>query len=198
MTRYAVAVFAGYLAGAIPFSYLIARAYGVDLREVGSGNVGATNCWRACGAGPGACAFACDFLKGFLPAFAFRVVDGEGAGLAAGAAAVLGHAFPVFLRGRGGKGVATGGGAFFALAPLASAGALLAFAIVGPLTTRTVSAGSVAAALVLPALSFLFYGPTPTSWAALVLGLFVVARHRENLARLWRGEEPKINRADRR
>src|SRR4030095_10028410 len=113
------AVRAAYLLGSIPFSYLVARQRGVDVRTVGSGNVGATNVMRSVGRGAGLLAFVLDFLKGSAATFvAVKVSGGAEVPSLAAVVAVLGHMFPIWLRGQGGKGVATGAGAFLPIAPL--------------------------------------------------------------------------------
>ncbi len=186
-----LSAFVGYLAGSVPFSLLIARAHSVDLRTVGSGNVGATNVWRSVGRSAGLFAFLCDLAKGFLPVH-FFLPSGLAAGLAAATGAVAGHSFSVFLRGRGGKGVATGCGVFLALAPIETLGALAIFAVVGPGITRTVSAGSVAASIFLPVALLARRGADPVALAAGAIGILIVVRHRANLARLRAGTENKI------
>src|SRR5215207_912219 len=109
-----------YLSGSIPFSYLVARAKGVDLQKVGSGNIGGANVWRACGFGPFLVAAACDILKGMLPTLAaLRLLPGDpGAVILVGIAAILGHTFSLFLRFKGGKAVATSSGVLLAIFPL--------------------------------------------------------------------------------
>lgn len=186
------ALASGFVVGGIPFSFLVARRYGVDLRAVGSGNIGATNVWRNVGRGAGTFAFFLDFAKGFFPSLAFSLLGGDIAGLAALVGSVLGHSYSLFLRGRGGKGVATGGGAFFALAPVETGIALAVFTLVGPLLSRTISAGSIAAAFLLPILLYARRGPGLLFFAGLSIGLLVILRHRGNIARLWAGTEPKI------
>src|SRR5262245_15306915 len=163
----AVVLALAYLLGSVPFSFLVARAFGVpDVRNVGSGNVGATNVMRAAGRPAGVLAFLLDASKGAVAALvAQRIAPGPlPAPLAAGAA-VLGHMFPVWLRFRGGKGVATGAGAFLPLAPLATAMALLAFAVTA-LATRYVSLGSVLGTITLAATAFLTGAHPAVAWSA--------------------------------
>ena len=155
MTAIVVAL-ASYLIGSIPFSYLVARAFGVsDVRRVGSGNVGATNVLRTAGKPAGVLAFLLDAGKGALAAEprdrAACPVITRFPPLAA-VAAVVGHMYPVWLRFHGGKGVATGFGAFAPLAPLAAGSAVVAFAVVAA-ATRYVSLGSIAGAVALAALT---------------------------------------------
>lgn len=188
-----LAVGAAYLLGSLPFSFLVARLAGVrDIRQVGSGNVGATNVMRSAGPLPGLLAFGLDAGKGALAVALAARLDASGrlAALAA-AGAVIGHMFPVWLRFKGGKGVATGAGAFAPLAPLASLGALLVFAIVLA-ATRFVSLGSIAGALALSALLFALDAPPTVAATGLALSLLIVYRHRENLERLARGTERRL------
>jgi glycerol-3-phosphate acyltransferase PlsY len=183
-----------YLIGSIPFSFLVARAFGVhDVRRVGSGNVGATNVLRSAGKAAGALALALDVGKGAAAAvLAEGLAPGEAALPAAAAvAAVVGHMFPVWLRFRGGKGVATGLGAFAPLAPTAALGAIFAFAVVA-LTTRFVSLGSVSGALVLAALAVGLRGLDPVALAAVLSAALVVFRHRSNLRRILGGIERRV------
>ena len=183
-----------YLIGSIPFSFLVARAFGVpDVREVGSGNVGATNVLRSAGKAAGALALLLDLGKGAAAsALAGRLAPGEAALPAAAAvAAVVGHMYPVWLRFRGGKGVATGLGAFAPLAPLAALGAVAAFGLVG-LLTRFVSLGSIAGGVALAALALARSGPDPVAIAAAFTAVLVVFRHRSNLRRILGGTERRV------
>jgi len=184
-------VLEAYLLGSIPFSYLVARGFGVrDVRRVGSGNVGATNVLRSAGRAAGALALALDLAKGVVAvALARAIAPGstEAPALAA-VAAVVGHMYPVWLRFAGGKGVATGLGAFAPLVPLAAVGGVSAFALT-VLTTRVVSLGSIVGTATLAALAFVTRGSTPVAWAAAFTGLLVVVRHRSNLQRLTKGTE---------
>ena len=189
----AVFVVAGYLCGSLPWGYWLVRIFrGEDIRTKGSGNVGATNVWRVYGPRLGLPAAILDVAKGFVPAFAATVVVGHGTGVLVGAAAMLGHARPIFLRfQRGGKMVATAGGAFLGVAPLvgaASAGVwILVFAI-----TRYASVASITSAVSLPFWAWLFGYPWPVIAFGGAAGLGVVFLHRANIARLWRGEETRL------
>ena len=186
-------VVAGYLSGSLPWGYWLVRIFrGEDIRTKGSGNVGATNVWRVYGPRLGLPAAILDVAKGFVPAFAATVVVGHGTGVLVGAAAMLGHARPIFLRfQRGGKMVATAGGAFLGVAPLvgaASAGVwILVFAI-----TRYASVASITSAVSLPFWAWLFGYPWPVIAFGGAAGLGVVFLHRANIARLWRGEETRL------
>ncbi len=189
----AVFVVAGYLSGSLPWGYWLVRIFrGEDICTKGSGNVGATNVWRVYGPRLGLPAAILDVAKGFVPAFAATVVVGHGTGVLVGAAAMLGHARPIFLRfQRGGKMVATAGGAFLGVAPLVGAAAagvwILVFAI-----TRYASVASITSAVSLPFWAWLFGYPWPVIAFGGAAGLGVVFLHRANIARLWRGEETRL------
>ena len=183
----------GYFVGSVPFSFLVARLFGVrDVRTVGSGNVGATNVMRSAGKFPGVMALILDGSKGTLAVILTRGLGASETGVCiAGLAAVVGHLFPVWLGFRGGKGVATGAGLFIPLAPMALgvSAALFAFTL-GAL--RYVSLASIVASLGLPlAAYFLGYGPAVTL-TALGAALMVIARHRANIDRLIRSAEPRL------
>jgi glycerol-3-phosphate acyltransferase PlsY len=183
-----------YLIGSIPFSFLVARAFGVrDVRQVGSGNVGATNVLRSAGKAAGALALLLDLGKGVAAtALASWIAPGEAALPAAAAvAAVVGHMYPVWLRFRGGKGVATGLGAFAPLVPWAAVGAVAVFALVG-LATRFVSLGSVVGSVALAGLALALRGPDPVAIAAAFTAVLVVFRHRSNLRRILGGTERRV------
>ncbi|MCM2256650.1 MAG: glycerol-3-phosphate 1-O-acyltransferase PlsY [Vicinamibacteria bacterium] len=188
-----LALVAAYLLGAIPFSFVVARLWGVrDVREVGSGNVGATNVMRSAGKVPGAIAFVLDAAKGAVAAWlATRLGGPEWLPPACAAAAVAGHMYPVFLGFRGGKGVATGAGAFLPLAPWATLIAFVTFAVVAA-ATRYVSVGSVVGAVALALGAWATGAPPPTWVAATLVSAVVIWKHRENLARLATGRENKL------
>jgi glycerol-3-phosphate acyltransferase PlsY len=193
-------VLAAYFAGSIPTSYVVGKACGVDLRREGSGNLGATNVYRAMGMRTAVPVALVDIAKGWLPAWAFPLLDGAAAGgwaAAYGAAAILGHTFSCWVRFRGGKGVATAAGAFLALSPLALLAALLVWVLVFA-ARGIVSLASVAAAAALPAAVVVqdaldgSRSPWVTAFAFLA-GAFIVWAHRSNIGRLLRGEEKRIN-----
>ena len=197
--RVFASLLAAFLLGGIPFSYLIARRRGVDLRTVGSGNVGATNLARALGYGLGAVGLLLDAAKGAVAVLVPSVVPGPQAtplvqALAA-ALAVLGHSFSPFLRFKGGKGVATGAGAFAVLAPQATLAAVGVFGLTVALT-RIVGLGSVLAALALPLAAYLFNAGRAVTVAAAVVGVLVIARHRANITRILRGTEHRMGAGD--
>ncbi len=189
---HAAVMAAAYLLGSIPFSYLVARGKGVDVRQVGSGNVGATNVLRSAGRAAGALAFALDFLKGLaVSLLALRVQEGGTLPALAATLAVLGHMYPVWLRFHGGKGVATGAGAFLPLLPWPTAAGLAAFVAVVA-ATRYASLGSIAGATVLAFCAFLQGGPQPVARAAAGMALLIVWRHRGNLERIAHGTESRL------
>lgn len=187
---------AAYLIGGFPTSYVVARAArGIDLREHGSGNLGATNAYRVLGKRAAIPIFLVDIFKGFLPVFVFPGAAGAvpAWAFAYGAAAIAGHVFSPYVGFRGGKGVATGAGVFLALAPLAvGVGFVVWLALV--LATGYVSVASMAAALTLPIVIGLRLGPAPTFWAACAIAAFVLFAHRANIGRLMRGEEHRFRR----
>ena len=196
-----------YLVGSIPFGYLIGLARGVDIRTVGSGNIGATNVFRTLGRGPGVLTFALDVAKGVAAVAVVPqgVWSCAGAGppplgalVACSAAVMLGHAFPLFLGFRGGKGVATGLGLAIGLAPhSALLGLAVWIAVFG--ATRYVSVGSVCAAAVVAVAPWWLDRPPEggAGWNAVcaaisILAALVVLKHRSNLARLARGTENRF------
>ncbi len=186
----------GYLIGSLPLGYLLARRWaGVDLRRVGSGNVGATNVLRVSGPSLGGLVMAVDMGKGLAAvALAGRVSPTAEASVAAGVAAVVGHMFPIWLGGRGGKGVATACGAFALLAPVATVAAAAVF-LTTVWSTRLVSLGSVAATATLPVAAAASGSPAAVVNGATLAAAAVVWRHRGNLQRLWRGRERRLGQA---
>jgi acyl phosphate:glycerol-3-phosphate acyltransferase len=188
----AVFVVAGYLCGSLTFGYWLVRIFrGEDIRTKGSGNVGATNVWRVYGTRLGLPAAILDTAKGFVPAFAATLVVGHGTGVLAGAAAMLGHWRPIFLGfQKGGKMVATAGGAFLGVAPLVGVTGAAVWILVFALT-RYASVASVTAAASLPLWAWLYGYPWPVIAFGAAAGVGVLVLHRANLGRLWRGEESR-------
>ena len=187
-----LAVTLGYFAGSIPFAFLLARRQGVDLRHVGSGNVGATNVLRTSGVSKAIAAMCLDALKGALAVMvAQRLASGPATPVAAGLASIIGHIYPVWLGFRGGKGVATAAGVFGALAPVALAIAGAVF-VVAVWVTKYISVGSMAAAITLAAAAAAVQAPAPVIVGAAVSALIIVHRHRGNLARLLAGTERRV------
>jgi glycerol-3-phosphate acyltransferase PlsY len=199
------AVLLAYLMGSIPFGLLIARTQGIDIREHGSKNIGATNVWRVLGKKWGLLTFACDAGKGILAvAAAHRLAAGVPAeqaalaGVLAALGCILGHSFPVWLGFKGGKGVATSLGVLLGLMPLASLAVLLLWAAVFGIS-RYVSLASIAAAIALPPVTaFLLKTGHLQGWVhfhfACVAAALVAWRHRENIRRLAAGTENRFGR----
>lgn len=181
----------GYLLGSVPFGLLIARTLGLgDLRQIGSGNIGATNVLRTGNKRAAAATLLLDAAKGAVAVLVARAVAGESAAMVAGFAAFLGHLFPVWLGFRGGKGVATFLGVTLALAwpaGLAACATWLAVAF----ASRWSSLAALAAAASAP-LWLALWGPPGAVWLGLGLGLLVFVRHHANIRRLIAGTEPKI------
>ncbi len=198
----AIAV-AAYLLGSIPTGYLLYRIFRrQDIRSFGSGNIGATNVLRAGGKGLGAATFALDVLKGcsavwlggYLASLWMPAVPLRSAEAFAALCAVLGHMFPIWLKFRGGKGVATGFGVFLAISPWAALAALGVFVIVLALS-RYVSVSSIAAAFSFPVFAwFLVTGPRPPFFfvAGAVVSLLIIVKHHQNIRRLIAGTESRI------
>ena len=186
-----------YLLGAIPFGVLFARAKGIDLFAVGSGNVGATNVKRALGLGPAIAVFLLDVLKGFAPAFlALRVLGSQDWAIGVGVAAILGHCFSPFLKFKGGKGIATGLGVLFGVTPWVALSVFGVF-LFSMLIHRWVSLSSLTAVVTAPFFGWLF-GDSPGMFLFYgALLIFVLIRHRENINRLFEGTEPKFKFKDR-
>ncbi len=182
-----------YFFGAIPFGLLIARLVGVDVQSQGSGNIGATNVARTAGKGFGVLTLLLDAIKGAAPVLlAIFVVDAPTWGcVLAGLIAVLGHVFPIYLRFRGGKGVATALGVFLALTPQAAGVAVLVFALVF-LPFRVVSAGSLAGALALTVATYLLDGRVEVIALAAVVTTLVFVRHAGNIRRLLARSENSL------
>jgi acyl phosphate:glycerol-3-phosphate acyltransferase len=187
------AIVTAYLIGSIPFALLLARRWGAaDLRLVGSGNLGAANVLRASGVKAGVLVAVLDVAKGAASVMlAQRLGGNAAAAAAAGLAAVVGHVYPVWLRFRGGKGVATACGVFSVLTPAAIPPALTLFVITVWLT-KYVSLGSVLASMALPPLAYAMGSPAPAVAAASGAAVIIVFRHRSNLLRIRAGTERRI------
>jgi acyl phosphate:glycerol-3-phosphate acyltransferase len=185
----------GYLFGAIPAGVLIGRAWGFDPRAVGSGNIGTTNVTRAGGKIPGALTLMADVLKGLIPLELARFVVGSAPSAlgTVGFATFVGSIASVFLKFRGGRGVATSLGVWLALAPKPIAVVAGVFAVVLALT-RIASLASLMGALALPPAVAALDCPAPYILLAIGMTALVLLRHRENIVRLIRGEEPSIGR----
>src|SRR5436305_8747224 len=189
-------VLAGYVAGSMPWGYWLVRIFrGEDIRTQGSGNIGATNVWRVHGRRLGIAAVLLDTAKGLAPALVATELVGHGGGVLAGGAAMLGHWRPLFLRfSKGGKMVATAGGAFLGVAPLVGlAGALVWLVVFG--ATRYASVASMTAAASLVVWAWLLGYPWPVIAFACFAAVAVLLLHRANIGRLVRGEENRFRRA---
>lgn len=187
-----VAVTLGYLAGSVPFAFLLARRRGIDLRVIGSGNVGATNVLRTSGVAAGVAVMCLDALKGAVAVLvAQRLTEGPATPVAAGLAAVIGHIYPIWLRFRGGKGVATAAGVFGVLAPLALVSAATVF-VVSVWATRYISVGSVSGVVTLVVAAVAGDAPAAVVAGAVIAALVIVHRHRDNIGRLLAGTERRI------
>ena len=183
------AILVGYAVGSLPIGYLIAQcAGGIDLRLVGSGNVGATNVYRSTNLLTAIAVMIADVSKG---AAAVLLAGGGAGAVAAGIAAVLGHVYPVWLRFRGGKGVATASGVFAVLSPLPTVVAAAAFAITVA-RWRFVSLGSIVATLLLPIVEWIVPGRRAVDIGSTIVAALILFRHRGNIARLLARTEPRL------
>jgi glycerol-3-phosphate acyltransferase PlsY len=202
---YLATVIAAYLLGSIPTGYLVARARGVDIRQVGSGNIGATNAFRVLGKPAGILVLGTDALKGFL---ACKVVSGvaysflsppyqqvpesrETLAIVAGIAVILGHNYTCWLKFKGGKGIATTGGVLLALMPYALLTITIVWIVV-TLATRYVSLGSLAAAITLPFAAWAFAGSRRLIGVATIMTALAVYKHKGNIRRLLNGTENRF------
>ena len=201
VVSYLIIAFGGYLLGSIPTGYLVAKARGIDIRTVGSKNMGATNVFRTLGKGPGIFVLFVDALKGY--AASAWMADGllrlcnqanpdpQASHIIAGIAAVLGHNYTCWLQFKGGKGIATTAGVFLALAP-AAVGIAIAIWIVAFVATRYVSIASILAALALPVAVWFTKDNLALRIIALILGALAVYKHKANIQRLLNGTENRI------
>ena len=190
---------AAYLSGSIPFGLLLGKFFsGKDVRSVGSGNIGATNVARAAGAWAGVLTLVLDAAKGALPVWMAGALAGGSASwrMTAGLAAMAGHCFPVWLKFKGGKGVATAAGVFGMLCPAAMGAAIVVFAFVVSVW-RFVALASIAAAAAMPLLVYLLWAPhhappVEVSLGTLLAGALILWKHEANIRRLLAGEEPRF------
>jgi acyl phosphate:glycerol-3-phosphate acyltransferase len=191
---WALLIVAGYLAGSMPFGYWVVRLFKhEDIRKVGSGNIGATNVWRTYGRWYGVPVVLLDVLKGFVPAFCGTHLISPWAGVAAGAAAMVGHWRPLFLKfAKGGKMVATCGGAFFGVAPLVGLAGLGAWLVVF-LVLRYASLASMLAAVALPLVAIAIGEPVAVDIFGAIAAVAVILLHRANIGRLFRGTENRFH-----
>ena len=188
----AILLVAAYLVGSMPFGYWVVRLFrGEDIRAKGSGNIGASNVWRAYGWRLGLPIVLLDVAKGFVPALVGILLFDDLRGVLAGGAAMAGHYRPLFLGfAKGGKTVATAAGVFFAVAPLVGQTAVAVW-ILCFVVFRYASLASIAAAVAIPVVAWLYGEPWPTVVFSLGAAVAVVLLHRPNIGRLRRGEEPR-------
>jgi glycerol-3-phosphate acyltransferase PlsY len=192
---FAAVVVLGYILGSCPWGYWLVRLVrGEDIRKVGSGNIGATNVWRTYGRKLGVPVVLLDTLKGFVPAFVGMMYVSHFAGICAGAAAMVGHSRPLFLRfAKGGKMVATCGGVFFGVAPLVAVTAGLVW-VVTFLLLRYASVASIVAGIALPVTAAVYGYPTSVVLFGAAAAVAILYLHRGNLRRLRAGTEHRFER----
>jgi len=203
ISAYIFVVVVSYVLGSTPSGYLAGRARGIDVRTMGSGNIGATNVFRVLGRTAGIAVLAADGLKGFVaarlvPALALHVFTASSArrenlALAAGVGAILGHIYTCWLRFKGGKGIATSGGVVMAWAPEACLTALAVWGLV-LVVTRYVSLASIAAALVLPFAVWFWNGSPTMTYVMSAVSLLAIYKHKTNVQRLLKGAESRIGK----
>jgi glycerol-3-phosphate acyltransferase PlsY len=185
-------VLLGYLAGSVPFAFLLARRRGIDVRVAGSGNVGAANVLRTTGAWRGVIVMALDVAKGITAVAMANLLSGSpGPVSLAGAAAIVGHIYPVWLRFHGGKGVAVAAGVFTMLTPAAAAAAAVLFLVIAWIT-RYISLASMAATVALPPAAWILGSPQPVVLVAFGSAALILFRHRANWHRLRTGTERRV------
>jgi glycerol-3-phosphate acyltransferase PlsY len=188
----ALAIAIGYVLGAIPFSFIVGKYYGkIDIRNVGSGNLGATNVLRSLGKKAAALAFAGDFLKGVAAVLIGSSLWGYDYGILAGTGAILGHCYPATLGFKGGKGVATATGVLLALNPMLIL-YLLPLYVIMIKVFKIVSLSSILIAASTPIISYFMGMPDNFLRFTLLASLFVIYRHKSNIKKLLAGEEKKI------
>ena len=181
----------GYLLGSIPFGYVVGKTKGIDIRQHGSGNVGFTNVWRTLGIQYGLIVLLGDGWKGWMSAFFGYMLAGESGVLIGGFMAVMGHMFSCFLKFKGGKGIATGGGVLLFMSPITLAILLTEVALVC-LITRYMSLASILAAWLAPILLYYFGAPNSYVIGIGVAAMVVIIRHIPNIKRLMNGTENKL------
>jgi glycerol-3-phosphate acyltransferase PlsY len=185
-----------YVIGATPVGYMAGKLNGIDIREHGSGNIGATNVLRVLGKKTGIPVFIIDFLKGLLPVLlALKLTNNIECGIAAGLGAILGHNFTFWLKFKGGKGVATSAGVLLGLMPVPML-CVLATWIVVFYASRYVAVASILAAAVLPVFVWWQHSVGSLFWFSLAIGLLAIYRHRSNIQRLMNGTENRFSRKE--
>ncbi|HTM03214.1 MAG TPA: glycerol-3-phosphate 1-O-acyltransferase PlsY [Vicinamibacterales bacterium] len=181
-----------YLVGSVPFAYLLSRRRGIDLRLVGSGNIGATNVLRTSGVRTAVLAVGLDAIKGLAAvAMARRFATGSAVPVVAGVASIVGHVYPVWLRFKGGKGVATAAGVFVMLTPVALAIASGVF-VITVWITRYISVGSIVGAVTLAIVAFASDASGAIESGSAIVAAIILYRHRANIGRLWAGTERRV------
>jgi len=182
----------GYFIGSIPFGFIFGKLKGIDIRKVGSGNIGATNIYRNLGGTLAVIVLVLDLLKGTLAVYLSSILIGQPAiNVAAGLAAVIGHMYPVYLGFKGGKGSATGLGVLLGIAPDLF-GITLIYVIAAIAVTRYVSLTSITGVLLLAVLMIAFQKPVEYSIVTVIVAILIIIRHIPNIKRLLAGKEPKI------
>lgn len=181
-----------YLLGSIPFGLIVARLKDIDIRQYGSGNIGATNVFRIMGPTAGITVFALDLFKGTLAVYLMSLTTSDSwLIILAGFLAILGHTYSIFLKFKGGRGAATGLGVLFGIAPdIFLAAVIVAVAVIA--TSRYVSLGSIITALFVTAAFFVFGRPLPYTIISAIVALLIIIKHRDNIKRLINQTEPKI------
>ena len=192
---YIILIIASYLLGAIPTGVILAKAFaGRDIRQEGSGNIGATNVTRVLGKKVGALTLVGDLLKGFIPVWAgYHLVSSLEVVCLMGLAAFLGHLFPIYLGFKGGKGVATALGVFLYLSPIVILIEVIIFAFVVGIW-KYVSLGSIIAAAAMPLLLLMIAFPKPIVLLSIVFAILIIIKHRSNIQRLLSGTESKVGK----
>lgn len=194
--NYAILIIIGYFFGTIPCSYLVGKAMGnIDVRDHGSGNAGATNVLRTVGKKAALFALIGDVLKGILPAIIGQIILGMDGAVLCAIFAVIGHCYPVTLKFKGGKGVATAGGMIIGTNPLVALGLFL-YMLILVRKTKYVSLASVTAAAIYPIVFWIIYDSTIVRLGSIFLGLLVIFKHRANIKRLLTGTESKTTLFD--
>lgn len=188
-----VVLFAAYIIGSIPSGLIIGKkAYGVDLRQMGSKNIGATNAYRILGRRPAFLVFMADALKGVVGVLIGQIaIEGTMGMIAGGIFAIIGHNWSIFLKFKGGRGVATGLGVLAMLTPAVTAIVFIIWLLI-VYVTKYVSLASIIAAMVVPIFMRIFACDLDTIVFGIIAAFFVIIRHKPNIERLYRGEEPKI------
>ena len=181
----------GYLAGSVPFAFLLARRAGIDVRVAGSGNVGAANVLRTTGTWRAVSVMLLDVAKGAAAVLIVNLAAGASIAALTGAAAIVGHIYPVWLKFHGGKGVAVAAGVFSILSPIATCVAAALF-VITICVTRYVSLGSIAATLALPPVAWWAGAPNAVVASAFGAGALILFRHRANVRRLYSGTERRM------